>query len=63
MADEFEVLKLKYNNMVPAQALFFHLRGHYALRVEAPTIGKEFTDNAYIGSGRTLHLGIDDVMY
>lgn len=53
MADKFADLKKKYEHQVPANALILNLVGHKALRVECPTIGKEFTDNAYIGWGTT----------
>ena len=48
--DKFMELKHKYNHQVPAEALFINA-GHKALRLECPEIGKEFTDNVYIGKG------------
>ncbi|KAF9461780.1 hypothetical protein BDZ94DRAFT_794451 [Collybia nuda] len=50
MSDPFIALRNSYPHMVTAEALFFHYGTHYAIRVEAPTIGLEFTDHAYIGS-------------
>ncbi|KAF9461783.1 hypothetical protein BDZ94DRAFT_794608 [Collybia nuda] len=50
MSDPFIDLRQHYPHMVTAEALFFHSGIHSALRVEAPTIGLEFTDHAYIGS-------------
>ncbi|KAF8998931.1 hypothetical protein BDQ17DRAFT_1410877 [Cyathus striatus] len=51
--DLFTTLKGNYNYHVTAFALFFNNGGGQtyskALRVEAPDIGKEFADNAYIG--------------
>jgi len=51
MTDLFTDLKKKYKYHVPAAALIFSspLVGK-ALRVEAPDIGKEFTDGANIGT-------------
>jgi hypothetical protein len=43
-----------YKHSTASSALFFkNTYGlvHQALRVEVPEIGKEFTDNAYIGRG------------
>lgn len=47
-----------YNHSTAASALFFKNTDakkvvHQALRVEVPEIGKEFSDNAYIGTGMT----------
>ena len=44
------LVKKKYANEVGAQALFFNSY-EKAVRVEAPDILKEFTDNAIIGTG------------
>ncbi|KAH6885632.1 hypothetical protein BKA70DRAFT_1237025 [Coprinopsis sp. MPI-PUGE-AT-0042] len=50
--DLFEKYRQQFKgNAVPAAGLFFHDQYDYkALRVEAPTIGKEFTDGVWIGS-------------
>ena len=48
--DKFTELRHKYNHQVPAAALFINT-GHKALRLECPEIGKEFSDNVYIGKG------------
>jgi len=45
------LVKKNYDNEVGAQALFFASAHGKAVRVEAPEILKEFTDNAYIGRG------------
>jgi hypothetical protein len=47
----FATLEAKYDKLVPAEALFFKNGHNKALRVEAQTLGKEFTDGAYIGKG------------
>lgn len=51
MTDKFSTLKKAYKHNVPAEALFFKGKGGQALRLEVPDLGKEFTDNAYIGKG------------
>ena len=50
MSHKFAELKASYAHQVPAQALFINA-GHKALRLECPEIGKEFSDNVYIGKG------------
>lgn len=45
------LLSYVYNHETPAEALLFH-GAHKALRIEAPDIGREFTDGMYIGTGR-----------
>jgi hypothetical protein len=48
--DAFSDLKKDYTYNVPAYALLFSdAKGYKALRVDAPDIGKEFTDSVYIG--------------
>jgi hypothetical protein len=47
----FDILLKKYKYHVSAEALFFASGHNKALRVEAPTLNKEFTDGAYIGAG------------
>lgn len=48
--DIFETAKIQYQGrVVPAAALFFH-ENHFALRVEVPILGKEFTYGVYIGT-------------
>jgi hypothetical protein len=47
----FDTLLKKYKYHVSAEALFFANGHNKALRVEAPTLCKEFTDGAYIGAG------------
>ncbi|KIJ59273.1 hypothetical protein HYDPIDRAFT_33343 [Hydnomerulius pinastri MD-312] len=52
---QFHALKDKYKEIVPAEALFWkRYRGgntyDYGLRVEAPTIMKEFIDNINLGT-------------
>jgi hypothetical protein len=48
-------LKKKYSKYVDAEALIFAYdkppHPHKALRIEAQSLGKEFTDDAYIGTG------------
>jgi len=46
--------------MVPGSALFFKGE-HYALRVEVPALGKEFTYGVYIGSDPEGYLYLNDV--
>ncbi|KAH6885633.1 hypothetical protein BKA70DRAFT_1337456 [Coprinopsis sp. MPI-PUGE-AT-0042] len=58
--DLFDQYKGQYDNIAPAAGLFFH-GAHYALRVEAPTLGKEFTDSSYIGSDPEGFLYYNDV--
>jgi hypothetical protein len=60
--DQFAALKAKYREAggrdVPAEALFFHNTSSdlKALRLAVAEIGKEFTDNVYIGKGASsLH--------
>jgi hypothetical protein len=48
-------LEEKYDEAVSAEALFFNNGRNKALRVEAPTLNKEFTDGAYIGRGASSH--------
>lgn len=55
MTDKFTTLKAKYKHQCPAEALFFSNGNHKALRLEVPDLGKEFTDNAYIGKGVFIH--------
>ncbi|PPQ69135.1 hypothetical protein CVT26_003583 [Gymnopilus dilepis] len=51
MADLFDGLKQQYTEMKFAEALLFRSRDgtRRSLRVEADTIGLEFTDNVYLG--------------
>jgi len=53
MSDPFATQRNKYKHTVSASALLFNYDGHRALRVEAESVGLEFTDNAYIGSGES----------
>ena len=53
MSDPFATQRNKYKHTVSASALLFNYNDHRALRVEALSIGLEFTDNAYIGSGES----------
>ncbi|KAH6885652.1 hypothetical protein BKA70DRAFT_115021 [Coprinopsis sp. MPI-PUGE-AT-0042] len=51
MSDLFNQYKGQFGNAVPAAGLFFITKyGDHAIRIEAPTIGKEFIDGIYIGS-------------
>ena len=53
-----------YTHSTAASALFFKNTDknkvvHQALRVEVPEIGKEFSDNAYIGTGMKLSSSLE----
>ena len=52
MSDDtpFTTASKEFNTQVSAQGLFFK-GAQIALRVEAATIAKEFSDGAYIGTG------------
>jgi hypothetical protein len=56
-------LKKKYAKYVDAEALIFAYSDpghtHKALRVEAQSLGKEFLDNAYIGTGASSRTSAD----
>ena len=52
MTDPFEIQRAKYKFTVPAEALFFSYNNRKATRVSAGTIGLEFIDGQYIGSGK-----------
>jgi hypothetical protein len=54
MSNPFATQRDKFNHTVPAEALFFSYTTRRCIRVEAETIGLEFTDGQYIGSGKSL---------
>lgn len=51
MADPVATARSTFLHSAPAEALFFHMGNHHATRVDCPTLGLEFTDNAWLGSG------------
>ncbi|GJE94738.1 hypothetical protein PsYK624_109090 [Phanerochaete sordida] len=54
------LLSYVYNHETPAEALLFH-GAHKALRIEAPDIGREFTDGMYIGTDPAGLLHFNDI--
>ena len=63
-ANKFAQLTVKYESFTSAEALFFHSPTHKnvkALRMLVPAIEREFTDNAYIGTG-TFSLDLEGLL-
>lgn len=51
MSNPFATQRDNYTHTVGAEVLLFNTNNRRALRLEAESIGLEFTDNVYIGSG------------
>ena len=56
MSDPIAQASSEFKTECAAEALLFYGGAHKGLRVEAREIALEFTDNAYIGTGSSLHL-------
>jgi hypothetical protein len=54
MSNPFATQRDKFKHTVPAEALFFASNGRRSIRLEAESIGLEFTDGQFIGSGKSL---------
>lgn len=63
MSNPFGDQRTKYDYTVPAEALLVNFNNHKGLRVEAPTIGLEFSDGQYLGGdpeGILSYKSLDD---